>query len=562
MTLLYRIKLKPVFIPALFVIYFSSGSVIAQDPIEIDSLLKVVEQQKHTHEFKELAVTCTEIGKILENNGKIDEALQYYLIGINIAEKLNDDVVLAQIKISLSRVYYYRGELHKAMELDSNAKIVFHNAGEKYMEGVATLFIGFIYTAMKDYQKALDYDREALDIFIQVKDSTRISETLNAMGTVYQELGDYEKALNYYEQSMAIDDSLGNTEYVAISLSNIAGIYIELKNYPKGIENFEKAIALMNKTTSFYYLKAITGYLAESYALAGNYEKAYSTMLVHQGYADSLNSEIRQEQFLRIQEEFNTKKKENEILVLNQDKEHLADKLRSTIIIFTLSGGIIILTLLLILFYTRQRRARELHKRAELEQKALRAQMNPHFIFNSLNSLQSMFMKGDFDLANDYLGDFGELLRNILDNSGKSNISLKEELNTLDLYLSIERMRTDGMIEYEMSVDPEIDTPNTFLPPLVIQPFVENAIWHGILPTEQKGRVTIEIQKVNQNTIKCIISDNGIGISTSLLRKKNKEHQSKGMEITSQRLRKSDDLKIEELEVGGTRVTLFIPLYT
>jgi sensor histidine kinase YesM len=316
----------------------------------------------------------------------------------------------------------------------------------------------------------------------------------------------------------------------------------------------------MDSTTSFYYLTTLTRYLAESYALAENYEKAYATMLLHQSYRDSLNSETQQEQFLRIQEEFNAEKRENEIHQLSSDKDQLAYKLHSSTLIFALSSGIILLLLLLIFFYYRQRRARDFQKRIELEQKALRVQMNPHFIFNSLNSLQSMFMKGNFDLANDYLGDFGALLRHILENSGKSAISLEEELNTLDLYLSNERMRTDGMIDYEIVVDPEIDASAHFVPPLIIQPFVENAIWHGILPSQRKGRVTIHVHPVNADTLKCVICDDGIGISASRLRKKNDGHKSKGMEITRQRLRKSNDLQIEDLPTGGTRVVLFIPM--
>lgn len=473
---------------------------------------------------------------------------------------MRDEMLKAHINLNLSRIYYYRGEPEKTIELDSTAKIVFHNAGEYNLEATATMFMGFAYAQMQEYQKALDYEQKALDIFRYLKDPKRISETLNAMGTMHQELNNLEMALSLYKQSMAIDDSLGNTEYVAISLSNIAGIYIEQEDYQKAIENFEKAYILMDSTASFHYLAPITGYLAESYALAGNYEKAYSTMCLHQSYTDSLNSEIRQEQFLRIQEEFNTEKKESEILTLNRDKEQLAYKLRSGVIIFALAGGIILLFLLLLFFYFRQRRARDLQKRMELEQKALRVQMNPHFIFNSLNSLQSMFMKGDFDLANDYLGDFGALLRHILDNSGKSMISLEEELKTLRLYLSIERMRTDGLIGYEINVDPEIDARHSFVPPLIIQPFVENAIWHGILPTERKGHIIISISQVNSDILKCLITDDGIGISASRLRKKNEIHKSKGMEITSQRLRKNNDLQIEDIPTGGTRVTIFIPM--
>lgn len=556
----FGVKAKSVGQLMVFVSCLSPVSAWGQYQQTLDSLLHALEIQKSQHHYEALAVTCNEIGSTLENNGKTDEALRYYLTGKRIADKVADEMLAAQLDLSLSRIYYFRGEYEKTIELDSSARQVFHAAGNIGLEATATLYLGFAYNQLQDFEKALAYEREALLVFERLNDAKRISETLNAMGTAYQELLDFDRALLFYERSLAIDDSLGNTEYVAISHSNIAGIYIELENYPKAIENFEQAYALLDSTKSFYYRAAITRYLAESYALAGDYENAYNTMLIHQSYADSLNSEIRQEQFLRLQEEFEAEKRITEIQTLNKDKQQLADKLHSGIVIVTLLAGMLVLVLLLIFFYTRQRRAREHQKRVELEQKALRIQMNPHFIFNSLNSLQSMFMKGNFDLANDYLGDFGALLRHILDNSGKPFIPLEDELNTLKLYLSIERMRTDGRIDYEIHVDPEIDTRRCFVPPLIIQPFVENAIWHGILPSERNGNISIQIQYLDENTLRCEICDNGIGIAASQLRKKKAGHQSRGMEITSQRLGKNDQLKIEELPTGGTRVTLFIPL--
>ena len=214
----------------------------------------------------------------------------------------------------------------------------------------------------------------------------------------------------------------------------------------------------------------------------------------------------------------------------------------------------------MVLLYIRQRKAREHQKRAELEQKALRAQMNPHFIFNSLNSIQRMFMEGDYDMANDYMGDFGDLLRIILENSGKLKVSINDEVNTLKLYLDIEKMRTGGMIEYQLNIDPTIDLLNNYMPPLVIQPFVENAIWHGILPTEKKGMITIDIARKDKNTLLCTITDNGIGIEQSKKLKKGDDHKSKGMKITEDRLSSVNSVKAEELPTGGTKITILIPI--
>jgi sensor histidine kinase YesM len=207
------------------------------------------------------------------------------------------------------------------------------------------------------------------------------------------------------------------------------------------------------------------------------------------------------------------------------------------------------------LWVSTRRKAKEAQRRTELEQKALRAQMNPHFIFNSLGAIQEMYMSGDTDLANNYLGDFGKLLRKILENSGKETTTLKEEMEMLRLYLGLEKERNSGMIEYAIEMDERLDLSGTRIPPMIIQPFVENAIWHGILPSRRKGKITIRIKPTaNAQKLICEIEDNGVGIDQS---PKQKERASMGIHITEQRL--GTRALIANL-APGTLVTLQIPL--
>lgn len=214
-------------------------------------------------------------------------------------------------------------------------------------------------------------------------------------------------------------------------------------------------------------------------------------------------------------------------------------------------------------------------KLLSLEQQSLNASMNRHFIFNALNSIQYYINKQDKLEANKYLTSFAKLIRKNLDSSVSHNlVSLSEELERLDLYLSLENMRFKNKFSYELFIDEEIDTESVKIPPMLLQPYVENAIWHGILPMDHPGIIWISILPENENAVKISIKDNGIGIKTSLKAKEGMQgdHISRGIEITSGRLAvlkklTNENLRIEgpaeinddKGQVAGTEVVLVIP---
>ncbi|MES2628393.1 MAG: histidine kinase [Bacteroidota bacterium] len=213
-----------------------------------------------------------------------------------------------------------------------------------------------------------------------------------------------------------------------------------------------------------------------------------------------------------------------------------------------------------------------LNKRiAQMELKALQAQMNPHFIFNSLNSIQKFIGRNDKESAYRYLSRFGSLIRTILNNRGSGFQSLREEVNLLDLYLQLELLRLEDKLSYRIIVADDIDQDNIFLPTMVIQPFVENAVWHGIMPLGKPGTITIHFER-KAGLLRCVIQDNGVGRKKSeeLKNSKRARHTSAGMAITRERLNflsLTEDLesKIEitdlEGEAGsGTIVELLLPV--
>ena len=173
----------------------------------------------------------------------------------------------------------------------------------------------------------------------------------------------------------------------------------------------------------------------------------------------------------------------------------------------------------------------------ELEARALRAQMNPHFIFNSLNSIKSLINKNENEKAAEYLTTFSKLIRTLFLNSDSREVSLHEEIETCKLYAQIERMRFGDKVDFGFDIDQSIDLKDIRVPALIIQPFIENAIWHGLVPKERGGRLLVTVRK-NNGAIECIIDDNGIGRELSLKYKAQYEssHQSKGISLTRTRL--------------------------
>ncbi|WP_160713848.1 sensor histidine kinase [Chitinophaga solisilvae] len=209
---------------------------------------------------------------------------------------------------------------------------------------------------------------------------------------------------------------------------------------------------------------------------------------------------------------------------------------------------------------------------AQLEMKALRAQMNPHFIFNALNSIQTFMMKSETEQALSYLSRFARLIRNVLDNSQLNNIPVSREVDMLVNYMELEKLRFTDQFEYHVVIDDNLDADLVEIPTMIMQPFVENAIWHGLLHIKSKGKLTITFSILHRMVL-CTIEDNGIGRAQSAAMKNNREqHHSRGLQITRDRLQLYNSrfnvdasFDIEDLTDSwgrptGTRVNLWFPL--
>ena len=208
------------------------------------------------------------------------------------------------------------------------------------------------------------------------------------------------------------------------------------------------------------------------------------------------------------------------------------------------------------------------HQASELEMQALRAQMNPHFIFNCLSSINLFILKNETEAASDYLIKFSRLIRMVLNNSQKPLITLEDELDMLGLYIDMEKLRFKNSFDYSITFTNSIDPGNIFIPPLLLQPFVENAIWHGLLHKQGLGHLEISL-RAEEKILTCIITDDGIGRTKAAMNKsKSAEKQkSMGLQITKERLALLnrdihkqaffiEDILDDEGNAAGTRVIL------
>lgn len=481
--------------------------------------------------------------------GQFVESADLFFRIYRIQEKNNDLAGMSATASNLSNVFYFMGDYDRSDEYNRMSFELDRRLNNKSgMAGsLSNIGINWEMREPGNYDSALTYFNRAYTLFEEAGDSSGMSRVMINMGTVYGKQGFSEEALVYYKSACTLVEMARNEEQYSYLYTNIASSYREIEELDSAINYFNLALA-MNPPID---------------ARIALYEEM-ATIYADLGEADSV--EFYYQLLLKLNNEFYNSGQLEKVktIAAQYESEKLAREKaealavasnRMSFIIALISVFIVLLGL--IFFNYRQRKSREAQRRSELEQKALRAQMNPHFIFNSLQAIQDMYVNGETDLANNYMGNFGELMRKILDNSDKEVISVKEELDTLKLYLELECARNSGVLSYSIDPDEHIDLFNTYVPPLVIQPFVENAIWHGILPKREKGKIEIRLRlpekSEKRNALICTVTDDGVGMK----KKGNSErHEPKGINLTEQRL--GTPVEIVALE-QGTAVTLTIP---
>jgi len=323
--------------------------------------------------------------------------------------------------------------------------------------------------------------------------------------------------------------------------------------------------------------------LSQVYNNTGNYKQAYFYHVKYHNLYDSINNENSRNRLSELQTRFETEKKEKEILRLTAEKteqklaiiEQKSNLTRQRMIIFTillvlfLSAG---LAYFLFIRYRLKQKNKHIeleNQNLQIESRLLRSQINPHFIFNALNSIQHFVLNNEKTQASTYLIKFANLMRNVLSMSRKEMVSLEDDLETLKINLELEKLRLKDKFDFVFSIDQSIELDAIYIPPMLMQPHIENAIKHGVEKKEGAGTIRIEISLPDHH-LKCVIQDDGIGREKSAVNQK-KGHVSVAGKLTRERfeiLKKKRGTHISQVIIDqkdshgnsiGTRVELIIP---
>ena len=362
----------------------------------------------------------------------------------------------------------------------------------------------------------------------------------------------------------------------------IGTAYILKEAYKEAIPFLQKSIKDANKNKDIVVEKDATRKLSESYATIGDYDNALKS---YQGYVELVDVlYIKKEQEIQQAKRFAKKISDNQnrISSLEKDKELARSKISLANIDQKLSEEsnrsqrqiiyslitVISLLILLAWFMFRNSKQQKLANNL-LALKSMRSQMNPHFIFNALNSVNSFIAVNDERNANRYLSEFSVLMRSVLENSDEDFILLTKEIELLELYVKLEHNRFKEKFDYQINIDKTIDLEQFSIPPMLLQPYIENAIWHGLRYRKEKGTLEISVYKKDSETISISIIDDGIGRKKSQeLKTKNQlKQKSKGMSTIKNRITILNNMYKERisvtvsdvLETGeGTKVELLL----
>ncbi len=425
--------------------------------------------------------------------------------------------------------------------------------------------IGNCYGGLKLNDSAIFYYEKAKIEARTTKNTLHLSNILSNLAAVESKAGFTKKSLEHINESLHLINTHQLEMIRAPAYSNAAMVFLKNKDYAQAETYAKDGLKLNKSLRNIYTDKNAWETLALIYDEKKEYKNALKAYKESTKLNDSITSLDRKLEVSRKEIQF-AADKEQALAEAEIERQKLIKNI-------TIIGGIVtILSLILGFIAFRYRQKEQLKtkeaefktKVADTELKALRAQMNPHFIFNSLNSIGDYIIKNDTKAANDYLTKFAKLMRLTLENSEKKEVLLDDDISLLKTYLDIENKRFENRFTYTIHVDASIDSQNTLVPPLILQPFIENSIKHGFIDKKSSGSISIEFKEHNDMII-CAVEDNGIGRNTENI-KENSKRQSFGTKLTktridiiNQRKKSNGALKIIDKD-QGTRVEVSLPL--
>ncbi|MGD8782236.1 MAG: tetratricopeptide repeat protein [Ignavibacteria bacterium] len=441
----------------------------------LEYILKEYEIAKILNDKEYTARVNKSFGRHYIETGNTQKGLNYLKESLTAYKELENKKQIGSVYFDIGNTFLRMNKVDSAFHYNSKASAIAQKLNCKEQIGYSYAFSGWL---SPDKNKAVEYFKKALEIFEEQNNKSRIACMSNFLGTAYKGLGDFNKAEFYFKKAFTISDELKRKIKTKDASWNLYRLYKKQKNYANALKYYEIYKVMSDSLLNEHNVKAITK--------------------------------------RQMQHEFDLKQREQELLQQQKEMEYRAeiDKKRILLTSMFIIIGLLIITRLVIFWLIREKQKRKLQEIQNTlniyMQQALRLQMNPHFIFNTLHSIQSYILENDIDSSIKYISKFADLMRIILQNSREQFISLEKELDALKLYIELEVLRFKNNINFEIDVDPAINLLDLKIPALLLQPYVENAIRHGLSHKENNRNLLIRISRKNSHIL-CSIEDNGIG---------------------------------------------------
>ena len=498
------------------------------------------------------------LAKTQENQKNFDSAIKNYEVAGSLAKDESEE------KINLNDAKRLRNNANPASQtnyVDSNIELL---KKEKKSEEVTEAYVQKAQNsldlkdkrvAIESYKKALVYAKDKPESVIKIK---------NEIAKVYASDNQFEKAIGINEKLLAEAVTKQDFNTQIKQLQSLASLYFKKEEPKKALISLKEAYDLASQKGNSAEAKRTLSELINYYKAEGNEKES---MALYDQFLQNFDQLIQSDTTLINAKKFQIT--EGKIRQLEKEKS-LKDELitkKNTFNYFLI--GSVILLLLLFLFIVKSLFSIKT-KNKEIALQSLRREMNPHFIFNSLNSVNQFISENKELEANKYLTSYSTLMRDMMENSNKDFIILDKEVEQLQKYLDLEHLRFQDKFDFEITVDKNLDAETVYVPNMIIQPHLENAIWHGLRYLDKKGFLHLKFQ-LNNGKVNVIIEDNGIGLTKSqeLKTSNQKVHESRGLNNTKERIgllnelyKKNISFAIREKEFpeSGTIVEIIFPL--
>ncbi|HRN97744.1 MAG TPA: histidine kinase [Flavobacterium sp.] len=533
---------------------------------------KSIALHKEAGELKHMHFAMISKASLYTKVKRYDEAIPYIFKALKYFETHPDEVFdedFAYAYYALAYVYLNQGKFEKAIE-HYNKTLDYYGRYDKnnyvdYQVGRTHNRMATAYFGLKDYAAAIRHSRLSQTLIGGMNDFTLEIENLCRIGLVYLEQGELIKAESMFKQAMALQPDpetlLAEEAFFRGNLS-MGRLNYQKGELAKAADYTEKALDIARNINEKYQLSDAANQLYEISLRQGNYKRALEMNQLIQKLDDASKIEASKNAMAQQQLQYDFEKKE---LKLKLDAEKAAARQQNWLIGLS---GMLLLILLGVYFYYRNNKQKQAIaglEKTQIKQRLLISQMNPHFIFNSVHNIRNLIERHKNEEAVKYLDQFSVLTRQILENSNENYISLEEEVAMIKNYLSIQQLLYNYKFDFSLTVDDTIEPDSTFLPPMLTQPFVENAIKHGLGTKDANGKVNVRFF-LDAGKLFFEVTDNGKGFDSA---KTHENHKSLAMTITRERLvgyTKNQDftvntgnLKDQDERVVGARVSFEIP---